>query len=296
MGSAGTTECASAFATTIQACTELGIPLAHDKTEGPHTVLSFLGVELNSATLSTSFPRDKLQRLKILVDEFTQARTIRNHRRFESLIGHLVHASKVCPLGKAFMNALFAVKACLKPGQIRRLNREAQAELSWWSLLLTYWPGTLIQQFLILRQPDRHLYTDASGSWGCGAWCQTYWFQLPWECLPPHGLHYPEGACTHCAGHSSWGPMWRGSLVMCHCDNAAVVSQVNRLHAKDRAHKLLYALALLQALYDCRIRAVHRAKPTMGQTTSPVIRRRPSWPPTYRSLLSPRRSPKPFST
>ena len=30
-----------------------------------------------------------------------------------------------------------------------------------------------------------------------------------------------------------WGRLWRGHLVLCHCEYTAVVSQVNRLHARD---------------------------------------------------------------
>ena len=55
-----------------------------------------------------------------------------------------------------------------------------------------------------------------------------------------------------------WGPQWKGQLVLCHSDNMAVVSQVNRLHAHDpKAAQKLWCLAFFQALYDCRLRAVH---------------------------------------
>ena len=57
------------------------------------------------------------------------------------------------------------------------------------------------------------------------------------------------------------GPMWKGHLVLCLCDNAAVVSQLNKLHARDiRASHMLRCLAYLQAVYDCRLRAVHVAE------------------------------------
>ena len=41
-------------------------------------------------------------------------------------------------------------------------------------------PGlVLVQQFLILRLTDFHLFSDASGSWGCGALFGSQWFQSP---------------------------------------------------------------------------------------------------------------------
>ena len=48
MGVPGTAECSQALATTIATCDELGVPLVVDKTEGPATELSFLGIQLNS--------------------------------------------------------------------------------------------------------------------------------------------------------------------------------------------------------------------------------------------------------
>ena len=113
--------------------------------------------------------------LQAMVKDLASARVVRDRRELESLVGHLVHASTVFPIGKAFLNALFALKAILPPRQVRRLNLEARAELAWWDLLLENWPGISIHQILMLRQPDHHLYTDAAGSWGCGAWAQPHW-------------------------------------------------------------------------------------------------------------------------
>ena len=51
--------------------------------------------------------------------------------------------------------------------------------------------------------------------------------------------------------------VWRECLILCHCDNKAVVSQVNSLHARDlQASHLLCCLAYLQALFDCQLQAV----------------------------------------
>ena len=51
-----------------------------------------------------------------------------------------------------------------------------------------------------------------------------------------------------------WGSQWRGRLVMCHCNNAAVVTQVNWLHARDpQTSHMLRCLASFQALYECTL-------------------------------------------
>ena len=136
VGSPGTDECQRALAITLATCEELGVPIAPDKTKGPSTSLTFLGIELNTASMSTSLPASKLVKLRTMVRGFLGARVVRGKHALESLVGHLVHATKVFPLGKAYLNALFAVKASMVPGQIRRINLEARSELAWWDWLL----------------------------------------------------------------------------------------------------------------------------------------------------------------
>ena len=251
-------ECKEALATTLATCQELGVPLAEDKIEGPVTTLSFLGIQLNSDSKCMSLPQDKLATLRNQVSTLASQRTIHDLHTLESLVGHLVHASKVCSLGKAFLNNLFAVLSTMKAGQYRRLNLAARADLGWWQELLASWSGTSIQQFLIRRQPDFHVYSDASGSWGCGAWFGSQWFQVPWppqSVLTTPALRELFPIILACA---VWGSDWTGRLVLCHSDNVAAVMHVNRLHARDpMACHLLRCLAFFQALYECRLRAIH---------------------------------------
>ena len=84
------------------------------------------------------------------------------------------------------------------------------------------------------QSPDVHLWSDASGSWGCGAYWQGLWFQVPWGTLPiasesiaPKEFFPIMVACI------VWGKLWRGCTVCCHCDNSAVVSVINTKSAKE---------------------------------------------------------------
>jgi len=62
-GHPGTNQCADALTTAIASCNKLGVPLALDKLLGPSTVLPFLGIELDSATMELRLPADKLHNL-----------------------------------------------------------------------------------------------------------------------------------------------------------------------------------------------------------------------------------------
>ena len=103
-GAPNSGECGEALRIILGTCQELGVPLSPDKNEGPTTTLTFLGIEVDSSRLQVSLPQDKLACLRAMLQEFPQMKVVRDVRALESLIGHLVHATKVLPLGKVFLD------------------------------------------------------------------------------------------------------------------------------------------------------------------------------------------------
>ena len=71
------------------------------------------------------------------------------------------------------------------------LNAEAHADITWWRTFLPTWNGTakFIDPNSVLAV-DMLLYTDASGSYGSGAYCQGGWFFHAWQPV--------ERAVCHC--------------------------------------------------------------------------------------------------
>lgn len=109
-----------------------------------------------------------------------------------------------------------------------------------------------------LRHPDHHLYTNASCTWGRSAWSLSHWLQIQWSAETPLPIIALKELIPIVIATAVWGPLWTGSLILRHCDNAAVVAQVNKLHGCDlKASHMLKCLAFLQAVYDCRVRAMH---------------------------------------
>ena len=104
----------------------------------------------------------------------------------------------------------------------------------------------------------QHLFTDASGSWGCGALACPQWFQLPWEGSFQGTSIAVKELLSIVIAAIVWGHRWAGQYVLCHSNNMAAVCQVNWLHARDPlTGHLLKCLAFAQAQFDFRIRAVH---------------------------------------
>ena len=86
----------------MQVLSDPGIPMAPEKLDGPATTLAFLGIELDSHTLTARLPADKLQRLKTMVSEW-QDRKSCTKRELVSLVGTLQHVTMVIWFGRIFL-------------------------------------------------------------------------------------------------------------------------------------------------------------------------------------------------
>ena len=106
-------------------------------------------------------------------------------RELLSLIGKLSFAAKLVPAGRLFLHHLIQLSATeRKLHHHIYLNPEARANLRWWNSFLPSWNG--ISMFIAPEWKDAdsfQLYTDASGSFGFGAYLDGAWFRGDWQ---PH--------------------------------------------------------------------------------------------------------------
>ena len=61
-------ECVEALSLALQLCKCLGVPVSAHKLEGPATILTFLGILLDTLKFEISLPDDKLSRLKTVLE------------------------------------------------------------------------------------------------------------------------------------------------------------------------------------------------------------------------------------
>ncbi|KAM4031873.1 uncharacterized protein ACNLHF_019247 [Anomaloglossus baeobatrachus] len=87
-----------------------GVPLSADKTIGPVTSLSFLGIEIDSVGMFFRLPQEKVAKLLELIQGFCSVRSVTLRqmwvRGFLSLLGLLVFACRVMPMGRIFSRRL----------------------------------------------------------------------------------------------------------------------------------------------------------------------------------------------
>ena len=91
-----------------------------------------------------------------------------------------------------------------------------------------------------------HLYTDASGNEGWGAYWSGHWLQARWSSSQQiMDITWKELYAIVLAVHT-WGPSWKRQKILFHCDNKAVVDIWEK--GSTRAPQ---TMALVRLLYFC---------------------------------------------
>ena len=150
-------------------------------------------------------------------------------REQELLVGSLNHTCKVvcprCTFLRWMIDPLAATGSTMghDPYHHIELNREFWADLAWWHLFLGPWNGVGIND-ATSSHPGIELLSNASGSWGCGAWRGTKWFQYPWSASAMHLDITVKELLLLVIAAAIWDKQWRGAQVTCHCNNQAVVA------------------------------------------------------------------------
>ena len=209
----------------------LGVPVASHKTKGPASRITFLGVLIDTEQFTLKLPPGKVSRIKALVQSWLVKRAC-TRRELESLLGHLSHAAMVIRAGRPFLRQLFSLLAVVHlPDHYVRLNLGARADLAWWHCFLCDWNGS---SFFPLSAPSHHVYSDASGLFGCGALMfPSSWFQLQWSRdWIPVGIVAKELLPIVIAA-AIWGHSWDGLHICFHSDNMAVVDILRKRSSKD---------------------------------------------------------------
>ncbi len=250
IGGPGTAVCAENMRIMERTCSDLGMPVEPSKTEGPSTVITFLGLELDTQELRASLANWKLKRSG-------------KKRDLLSLIGLLSHACKAIRAGRSFLRRLIDLSATTKVlNRHIRLNAAARSDLQWWWQFSTLWNGVAMMTSVNRSEPEKTIaiVSDASGSWGCGAVCGQDWFQLKWQGLGQAQQYHitAKELLPVVVATAIWGQDWQGQTVKAWCDNTAVVAIVNSGSSKDpEAMHLRRCLAFLEAKWQCHLFCEH---------------------------------------
>lgn len=258
IGTAHTGECLQNTQIMHAVCEEAGVPIEQAKSVGPTTNIVFLGILIDTEKGELRLPQEKLTQLQAMLAQWRGRKACRK-RELLSLIGSLSHACRVVRSGRTFLRRLIDLSTqAARLDHFIRLNAEARADLEWWYQFIVPWNGVSMLSTLTMQSPVASIYTDASGRWGCGAVCQTDWFQLEWDSKA--GQHHisTKELIPIVIAAAIWGHQFRGKALHILSDNAAAVAAINNQTSsiKEMAH-LLRCLAFIAARFQIRLFASH---------------------------------------
>ena len=187
-------ECQEALDIALQVCGRLGVPITMNMTEGPNTTILFRGIEIDTMRMEVRLPQAKLGQLKEEIRRWS-GRTHSTKKQLQSLIGKLQHACCVVKPGRSFLRRMLDLMVAIKKPE------DLTKGFGQWAAFLPSWNGVSMMAGVIPSEVAGSITSDASGSWGCGAFLSRgEWFQLELE----GGAHHSQGAPPYSD--------WRGDM------------------------------------------------------------------------------------
>ena len=130
---------------TIAALAELGVPVAADKTVRACTRIVYLGIQIDSDSMTVSMDEERLGAIRQLLAEWEQRATC-SLRQLQATIGTLQWAAQVVRPGRTFLQHLRDLAACHSASQPHDTDaitvmEAARDDLRWWSTFAAQWNG-----------------------------------------------------------------------------------------------------------------------------------------------------------
>ena len=228
-------QCSRELSLFLELCSYLGIPMAHEKTVGPCTVLSFAGIELDTVRSEARLPHDKVMRCTSMLSDYLKRKKV-TLRELQSLIGLLNFACSVVLPGRAFLRRLIDLTIGIsRPQNFIKLTQSVKSDMRTWLAFLSNFNGS---SFFLTRDwitnPSLQLYTDASGSFGYGAVFRDQWFYGPW----PESCRSLNIAVLEfypiVLSVIIWGHLMRNQRITFFTDNEALVHVINESSCRDK--------------------------------------------------------------
>lgn len=268
-GEKGSENCEILMESFRKLCSQLGVPLAEDKTIGPVTLITFLGLEIDTVLMLVKIPQDKLQKLKDQLIPLMSKKRIAI-KELESLTGLMAFCSRAIVSSRAFIRRFYDLIASVKnakPYYTVRINNEVKSDAEMWLQFLSNFNGEcyMPEKFWTSNQ-SIELFTDSTGneSLGCAAYFRGHWVQYQWPKQWSNTDILADITCLELIpiilAFFIWGSEFSKKKILLHIDNQALVSIINKRTSKSkRVMTLVRILVYLTMQKNIQFKAKHIA-------------------------------------
>ena len=250
IGNSASQMCQSQLECFQNICYQIGLPIKHSKTVHPCTDIHVHGLRINTVTMITSLPMDKIEKVINLLGDFCRKKKI-TLVTLQSICGLLNFACKAIVPGRPFLRRIINLTIGLsKSFHHVRINSEARADALAWLQFLEQFNG--VSMFLNdpwLRSETLQLGTDASGM-GYAAVFGSKWFTGIW----PVDWNFRDITAKELfpivLAIKIWAPLLKNHKILFLCDNMAVVNIINKQSCKDTFIMILVRELVVTSLHN----------------------------------------------
>ena len=142
-GAASSNNCKILMDTFKEVSQELGVPLAENKTVGPTTAMTFLGLYIDTVLMLVKIPESKLIRLKEGIHYILHSKKVKI-KELESLAGLMAFCARGLPSARAFTRRFYDAISSVKfkkPYYYVRMSQELKADALVWQEFLENFNG-----------------------------------------------------------------------------------------------------------------------------------------------------------
>ena len=248
-------------------CSRLGVPMSNEKLEGPCTMLTFLGIELDTVLMIARLSAERLKELQLLLLSWVRKR-VATVKELQSLTGILNFACTVVRPGRAFLRRIIDHTTRINSGSTRcramQIPDTVLRDIEWWIRFGSEFNGIgLLYEIEWTHQVE--LFTDACNI-GFGAVYGNRFIYGPWsrqqrdEAARAKRMSMPFlelYALTLAV--ATWGHLWRGKKIMLRSDCEGAVCAINSRSSKNEPMSALVRHLMTMAArgqFDLRCRHI----------------------------------------
>lgn len=267
IGPSSSDHCYILMNTFLDISNQLGVPINDSKTVWPTTLLTFLGLDIDTVAMTIRIPEEKLVKLKNMLTPLLSMKKV-TLRDLESVVGLMSFCARAITSSRAFLRRFYDLIATVnnkKPYHFARLNSEVKEDVKVWLNFLEHFNGsTYISDQTWLTNETLELFTDSSGNHqlGAGAYFAPHWVQYKW---PNSWVNTPIlrdmtvlELIPVVLALLIWGSELQNKKLIFRIDNSALVATLNKRTSKSKSvMKLVRPLVFLTMRYNIQFKAMH---------------------------------------
>jgi hypothetical protein len=237
------------FNTLLGLLRELGFSISYPKLVLPTQTLVFLGITIDTATMTLSLPNDKLTDLRQLVNESLSTKTLKK-RDLQVLVGKLAFATRVYRGGLCFLRRVIdVINRLKKPWSRFHMNGSLRADLLWWQQIL----AEVVRTVPIIDDKNALSVVIEDAIYGWRASMTNRALYLPAQSTSTPTYNEAQAVVrTAC----QWAHIWTNKRVYVHCNSVGAVTIINKGSCKNAiVMRYLRELWRLSVVYNFTLTA-----------------------------------------